>query len=276
MGDKILNQMDLYREEQRKKYERNTRKQYLIDKYSNLLILDSFNRSLHRIKYFTKKYVLRDVANKNSYKENKIPGLFTLRLQMTEFNLYTTDLQKSILDDINKGNETNRKQLIDEVTAGITEDVLKQAIIESLGLNNINNDITEKCPLIESKLFTVMIDLRIYGKIPDMPIFVLETDQTLYLTEEQKKYIAKIWNKIDPETTNGMRYQQMIDCSKSLVELYTKKYSQIDPSDLVKPAEPIESVNPPKKPLPGKFTINIPNPDKNKNPKIMSFRDLKK
>ena len=151
MGDKILNQMDLYREEQRKKYERNTRKQYLIDKYSKLLILDSFNRSLHRIKYFTKKYVLRDVANKNSYKENKIPGLFTLRLQMTEFNLYTADLQKSILDDINKGNETNRKQLIDEVTAGITEDVLKQAIIESLGLNNINNDTTEKCPLMETK-----------------------------------------------------------------------------------------------------------------------------
>jgi hypothetical protein len=66
-----------------------------------------------------------------------------------------------------------------------------------------------------------MIDLSIYGPCPDMPILL--DDEKYYLNNEQKTKIDNIWTRINPNTENGKKFNQMIECSKALVESYKER-----------------------------------------------------
>ncbi len=71
-------------------------------------------------------------------------------------------------------------------------------------------------------LFTIGIDLRIYGDNPDMSCYVPELDQTMYFTLEQQTKIKNVWSRINPSTDAGIKYQQILDCSKAMAEYYKK------------------------------------------------------
>ena len=64
--------------------------------------------------------------------------------------------------------------------------------------------------------FWIMIDLNIYGEHPDSPIYI--NDTPYYLSHQQKYKIYNIWNKINPNTRNGIIYNQNLNYQKSMAK----------------------------------------------------------
>lgn len=188
-GDQKIDQILLYREEQKLKYEKKIREKYLHDKYQKLIELDPIKRSASRIVNAIRKHLLHTPINKDALAT--ILGIFRLRLHMTELNTFPLEIQKDIFDNATRGYDTN------------TSGVILESLKESYG-----------------SLYWIVIDLRIYGPCPEMGVYILEFDQMLYLSEDQINKIKNIWNYINPEIDNGIRFQQLLDSSKSLCILY--------------------------------------------------------
>lgn len=66
----------------------------------------------------------------------------------------------------------------------------------------------------------VMLDLRIYGKYPDTPIFL--DKQMLSVDKNTKDLIKKLYNKVRPGSNSLERFQQMLEWSKVLSDIYNK------------------------------------------------------
>jgi hypothetical protein len=77
------------------------------------------------------------------------------------------------------------------------------SLMESLNINELNN-------------FWIMIDLRIYGENSSLPIYIHDTPY--YLSHQQKFKIYNIWNKINPNTRNGLLYKQNLDYQRSVAK----------------------------------------------------------
>ena len=189
MSKKISDHLSLYREEQRKKYQRYMRSKYLSEKYSNILELDKIKRSSARIVNFAKKYVL--LKPLNDYDLPSIPGIFRYRIHLTELNICPLDIQEELFANYTESGD------------------VKHTIIKSM--QHMFNEI---CIWV--------IDLRVYGPNPTMTIDSQELDMCFHLSENQINKIRHIWNTIDPDTRNGIRYRQMIDNSVSLSLIYSK------------------------------------------------------
>lgn len=173
----------LYREEQKVKYQRRLRQQYLFDKYQNLLEFDKKRRSASRIIRAIKKHLLPNPSNTSSIAT--IPGRFRLRLKMTDLNMLPYDVQNDIIKDSDP----------------ITEMIIRESYKE---------------------LCWVVIDLRLYGACPEMGIYVPEIDLMLYLNHDQINRVKYIWSKVNPDSANGIRFDQMLACSKALNTIYNR------------------------------------------------------
>lgn len=191
--DNKPDQLNLYREEQKRKYEQQARQkirsEYLRNKYSKLLELNPIKRSVSRIIYAVKKHILPTPINEETL--NSIPGRFRLRLQITELNSFEPELQKEIFRNATHNYDNNMSQMI----------------IQSLKDSY-------------APLFWIVIDLRVYGPHPEMAINLPGCDHTLFLSGDQINKVVNMWNKINPDLSNGVRFQQMLDCSKALSEIY--------------------------------------------------------
>jgi hypothetical protein len=163
-----------YRMMRQKEYERRMRLKEIQQKYSNLLIMDKKLLSIVRIQRFLRRHFFKEPINMSLDEIETIPGLFRYRLMISELN--TVDF----LDD--------------------TDDNM---IVGLLGAINIT----------EQQYYQIMIDLRIYGNEPEMPIFINE--KPYYLSYQQKEKIRNIWSKINPDTRNGLIYQQNLAYQKS-------------------------------------------------------------
>lgn len=183
-----IDQFALYKAEQRQKYEKIQRQKYLHDKYKNLLEFDPTKRSASRIVNAVKRYILHDPINIDQ--QNTIPGLFRLRLLMSELNKFPLDIQRDILNNISQGHDT------------VTTNSLIQSFKDS------------------TALYWIVIDLRIYGPYPEIPIQLDNSDKVLYLSDEQINKVKSTWDKINPNSISGIRFQQMLDSSKTLSTLY--------------------------------------------------------
>jgi hypothetical protein len=215
-----------YREKQRLRHEKETRKIYIENKYKDLIILDKITRSIYRIKYFIKKYVFRETIN-HIY---DIPGLFRKRLAIRKINLYDHMMQEAIeIEKMNKFTEA-----IEELTAGIVEEeeYMRETIIESY---KFINEATDK----DDILYWIQIDLNIYGPYPEIPFYIDKYQHTLYFTKEQQNTLKLLWDQIDPTSVNGLRYQQMLDSTKALVELYNHMNIEINNNIKSKIEDPI-------------------------------------
>lgn len=178
-------QLSLYREEQRLRYEKKLREKYLYDKYKKLIELDPIKRAASIIVNAVRKRLLHTPINSDILET--IPGKFRLRLHMTELNTFPLDVQKNIFNNAIKDSD------------------IPQIIIESLKESY-------------KPLYWIVIDLRTYGPYPELEIYT--PDQILYLTEDQISKVKEVWNRVNPESSNGIRFQQMLDSSKSLSILY--------------------------------------------------------
>ncbi|AYV81435.1 MAG: hypothetical protein Harvfovirus33_13, partial [Harvfovirus sp.] len=127
-------------------------------------------------------------------KERKEPmrGIYKLRLKMTELNALPLEFQREQYKSSSGGDAAINKVLIKSLCESYLE------------------------------ICRVIIDVRLYGMCPEMEIYVPDFEFTFYLSELQIEKVKLIWSKIDPESTNGIRYQQMLDSSKALATLYNK------------------------------------------------------
>jgi hypothetical protein len=164
-GDKI-DQISLYRRQQKFK-------KYLYDKYKDLIEFDSTKRSASRIVNAVSKHILHSPINDSILPS--VPGLFRIRLPVTELNMLPLEIQK-----------------------------------------DIPKHISNAYPI----RYWIALDLRIYGPCPEMGIYITDIDQMFYLSREQIDKISRVWAKINPESTAGIRFQQMVDSSRTLAAIY--------------------------------------------------------
>ena len=67
----------------------------------------------------------------------------------------------------------------------------------------------------------ILIDLRIHGQIaPNYPIYIDNIEYILSVKEQED--VIDRWNRVNPNCTNGLRFQQYIDYSKTLANHYIK------------------------------------------------------
>lgn len=188
-------------EEKRAIEAKKAREQYLKDKYSKLIVLDYIQRSAARIQSFVKRYVFKTTYINNE----KIPGIFRKRMPITELNLLDSETQK-LIDETSPIDMFND----DDMNADI-RDILKESLKDSIKK-------TTNYPIIGY----VMVDMRLYGNIPELQFYIQELNQQCTFTHDQQSYLKHLWNKINPETIDGLRFNQMIDASKELVLLFNQ------------------------------------------------------
>ena len=146
-----------------------------------------------KIQRFLRKYYLKKPSNKTKDEISSIPGLFRYRLSLSSSNLIKP------IDNISLNNISS--------SLGFTLDQndiqLNKAIFYSLSLNN-NED---------NAKINILIDLRTYGPNPHLPIYI--NNIPYYLNDEQIILIKKIWNKVDPNTAQGIRTKQNLEYIKT-------------------------------------------------------------
>jgi hypothetical protein len=182
-----IDQLVLYKEIQKSKYEKHLREKYLHEKIKKFAESSPTERAANVINKAIRKHLLPIPINADALPS--IPGHFRQRLQMTEINTFPLEIQKEIFNNATQGNDANTSK----------------AIIDSLKESY-------------APLYCVVIDLRIYGLCPEMGIS--ESDQMLYLTEDQINKTKNAWDRVNPDTPNGIRFQQLLDSSRTLATLY--------------------------------------------------------
>ena len=134
------------------------------------------------------------------------------------------DVMESSLQTVKNDND------IDRDNAEYDEMLVNQAILQSLEINtdNISNQIiseNKKNVSVPTKIkkkdpnmfhLYVCIDLRNYSHDFHQAIHVY--DKLYYLTNDQISHAMKIWNKVNPETTAGIRFKQDLEYNKSLAK----------------------------------------------------------
>lgn len=193
-----MDQLASYRAEQRLKYEKKQRMEQINNKYKDLLEFDPIKRSASRIVNCAKRYFKnRKPINENSL--DIIPGIFRIRFPVTELNTLSNDIQKDLFNSL-----TNEQ-----------DHLMKEALIQSF---------KNTYPV----LYWVVLDLREYGtkfshsKDENVPIYLPELDIELYLMPDQIQKVIDVWNQLNPDFPAGIRFQQMVEASKSLSFIYNQ------------------------------------------------------
>lgn len=201
------------------KYIKMKKNEELLEKIGNLISINKTNRSAYRITRYAKKYFLKPVINIDP---NIIPGIFRKRLCFNDDNKikpfpnlkYNNNINISNLsfnDKFEKGRQLREYKYLkknnDILNESICDDEffdedINKAIIESLKKyddsdNNTNNN---------KNNYWICIDLRVYGPEPTKPIYI--DDTKYYLNNSQIDQINKLWNKINPSTSRGIRFHQ--------------------------------------------------------------------
>lgn len=209
-----LDEITLYREQQKRKHQEHMAKIKLQEKIIAML-KDKSKTPPNIIQNFARKYVLQETINILT----DVPGLFKKRIPIYEINFFEQEIQ-NVMNQIEiDSQKENFNKIIKDLTKDVKDEDVKKAIIESLNISDtllVHNNIKEI-------IYWIQVDLRVYGPYPEMPLYIENVDTMIYFTKEQQNLLKHIWDKIDPSTNNGhngLRYKQMLDCSKSLVELY--------------------------------------------------------
>ncbi len=107
------------------------------------------------------------------------------------------------------------------------EYILNQAIIESLSNTNTNTSVIidddskpsnsnhQEDDTDNSDCYCLVIDIRDFHENPSQPLLI--NDVPYYLSNEQKMHLKKLWNKVNPDTSAGMKFQQDLAYQKGLI-----------------------------------------------------------
>lgn len=97
------------------------------------------------------------------------------------------------------------------------EYLLNQAVMESLNNSNINlNTDADTNTIINNDIpeYYIVIDIREFHENPLQPLII--NDVPYYLSNKQITQLKKLWNKVNPDTSAGMKFQQDLAYQKGL------------------------------------------------------------
>lgn len=232
-----MDQLEQIRIEKHKQYLRQTWLPKFFEKYRPYF--DSEERAKRTIYRFFKKYVIPNVVNEENL--DYIPGLFRVRLQITNENLFKPEIKKeekkeSITDDelvhfdeslenadINQVMKESLQTYNDTIDQVINESIkdnndldydeyiLNQVLMESLQGNNSDVvDIGKDHNNNFSESFYFVIDIRDYINDLGQPLYI--NNNIFYLSTKQIDEINKLWSRV-----NSLKYQQDIEYQKGLI-----------------------------------------------------------
>jgi hypothetical protein len=205
-NDKQQNQLKLLREIQKEKHFKTITLNKFYAKYKEKICLNPTDRAAFRIQYFAKKYFYRPLINLSNKEQSLIPNKYLLRLKFT------------------KANKEKPVQIQNQTNANISDidkiynAELEQAIQQSL---QFDNDFAKTNKLIANddsnniEDFYVGVDLREYSKTPYNPFSIFYPND-YYLTFQQVEYVRRLWNRINPDTENGKRFEQELKYGRAL------------------------------------------------------------
>lgn len=170
----------------------------------------------------TKKDVSKENSNdsddeffvkKKNKKEQDDPDIDQiLEESLTEYN---KSLDKVIHESIKDHDELLNKNDVHDINdVDYDEYILNQAILESLSNNNSKLEKEKEQDQSQKNSFYFVIDIR--GYINDLTQPVIVYGDTYYLSNKQMDYMKKLWNKINPETPSGLKFQQDLEYHKGL------------------------------------------------------------
>ncbi|CAH6421148.1 Hypothetical protein KVN_LOCUS159 [uncultured virus] len=195
---------------QHQKYLRENWLPIFFQKYRKLF--DKKNRAAIIIYRFFKKYFFHQVLNLTIEELNGIPGLFRLRIKLTEQNLSNPNLITKKIDQKLMTNNKTKPSLEEKIISEIMEKSLGEYLFENAIEDE--NDILTSITFEESISFWVCIDLRIYGPNPNLEIYMLDTPY--YLTKFQMEKIKNTWFKINGNSSDSIKYLQNFEFNKAL------------------------------------------------------------
>lgn len=184
-------------------YEFYKRRMRLKHKYSTLLDLNKVSCSASKIVRFTKRHLLVQPINLTQDEQNMIPAIYRFRCNV--FDNDEIQMMNNIFD-----------MQLQEIENNSDKDII-HALKQSIESERDNQIAKIKKNIAK---IPVMLDLRIYGEYPDTPIFL--DKQILFFDKNTKDLIKKLYNKVRPDSSSLERFQQMLEWSKVLSDIYNK------------------------------------------------------
>jgi hypothetical protein len=220
-----MDELEKIRKQKHKEYLKQKQLPQITEKYTKLFNRE--NRAASVICKFVRMNYLHEVVNSDDL--DYIPGVFRVRIRITNDNLNKPPIQEQnnsknsvkqpqddldivmqqSLEEFHKVNDDTLSKIIAESLHGYEDVDVDESYIEE---NIMNQIIMESLNTVSS--FYLCIDLRVYGPNPKQPIFY--NDVEYYLTNSQIERINKLWKRVDPETTTGIKFMQDLEYYKSL------------------------------------------------------------
>lgn len=176
-------------------------------KYSVLLELNKNKRYEWILTNFAKKRILFSVCNMSNEEIKEIPSIYRYRCYLYEPNqveLFNLNCLFESQMEIIK-NENDRE--------------LKEILLETL-IETRKKQMNELLKAPQTQKIPIMLDLRIYGNDPTLPIIF---EEKIYELDELTKVNIKLtYDKVNESTHTGQRFRQMINHSKILRNSYNK------------------------------------------------------
>lgn len=205
------NDIAIYRQKQAFKH-------HLLTKYKKLLEFNKQTRDEWRLTNFAKKKILFDVCNLTQQEINQIEGKY-------RFRCYIIDYDDVELFEILEFFEIQKEAI------NLEEDNdLKNIMLESLQEEK-NNQVHKLSKSKKSIRLPVMIDLRVYGLNPEMPICV--NNKLYYFDDKIKQNITRSFNLVNTETFSGENFEKMLKVSKILRDSYFNETNKFNVTDRV-------------------------------------------
>jgi len=229
-----MDQLNQIRLEKKKEYLRQTFLPSFFDRYK--LFMSPKYKKIVTIQKFIRNKLLKNVVNQDSIIFT--PGIFRYRVKLTDLNLNKSPIKKildnnyyematgvtfsGLVNDIEVDSairaslkdydQDYEKQLSEAINQSISNHVDDEFDYEEIQLNKILIESFKN--KINDDHFYICLDLRIHGPTPEEPIYV--EGIPYYLNNEQKMDIIKAWNKVNPDTSSGIIFQQKLNYIKSL------------------------------------------------------------
>jgi hypothetical protein len=202
---------------------------HFVNKYKSVLPILKLQRYLKHHRFLIPK-------NLSSNEIKLIPGIYRLRLQLSDNNLkfpstqplhsipqahtdypFISDFDRAILEsnkDVEQSFDIQLSQAIQDSLnynnndEDLDEYLLNQALIESMKQTNNNNGL--------HNTFTVLLDLRIYGNEPTKPIIV--DNKQYFLNNDQIQLVKTTWNKINHVSDASIKFYQTLELIKNVAK----------------------------------------------------------
>lgn len=197
------NDLELYRKKKHMEYCKMQKEKQLKEKYASLIDLNKPRCAATRIVRFAKRHFFVEPLNLDSTEIKFIPPIYRFRC-----SVYIGDEMKEI-DSIYNARLAALESEEDEIMKSIMKESAEiewknDILLAKQNMNKIN----------------IMLDLRIYGMDPNIPVYLGE--DIIELDIDTKNKIKKSYYKVIPDSPSLERFEQLVDWSKCLSQVYAQ------------------------------------------------------